>query len=51
MAKRKYTNTKTPESERDEARTPPWLFKWLDSMYHFDVDLANTQQRLFVFAI
>ena len=35
-----YTNTKTPKSERDEARTPLWLFRWLDSRFGFSVDLA-----------
>ena len=37
-----YPNTNTPEEERDEARTPLWLFKWLDERFHFGVDLAAT---------
>jgi phage N-6-adenine-methyltransferase len=37
-----YPNTKTPASERDEARTPLWLFRWLDKRFKFGVDLAAT---------
>jgi len=37
---RQYRNTKTKVEERDEWRTPKWLFRWLDEQYHFDVDLA-----------
>ena len=40
-----YTNTKTPASERDEARTPLWLFKWLDNRYQFLVDAAATKEN------
>ena len=33
-------NSKTPVNERDEWRTPPWLFDWLNARFSFDVDLA-----------
>lgn len=40
-----HPNSTTPKDERDEARTPDWLFEWLDSDYHFDVDLAATDDN------
>jgi DNA (cytosine-5)-methyltransferase 1 len=33
-------NSSTPIEARDSWRTPPWLFRWLDERFHFDVDLA-----------
>lgn len=33
-------NSKTPAEDKDEWRTPPWLFEWLDDRFDFDVDLA-----------
>lgn len=40
-----HPNSATPQDERDEARTPDWLFKWLDSDYHFEIDLAATKMN------
>lgn len=36
-------NSKTPKEERDEWKTPPWLFEWLDDRFDFHVDLAATR--------
>jgi site-specific DNA-methyltransferase (adenine-specific) len=35
----------TPKGERDEARTPGWLFKWLNYDWGFDVDLAASDEN------
>lgn len=37
-----YTNTTTPEPERDSWRTPKKVFDWLDRIYRFDYDTACT---------
>ncbi|MGE0289545.1 MAG: DNA N-6-adenine-methyltransferase [Bradyrhizobium sp.] len=36
-------NSKTPVEDRDEWRTPPWLFEWLDDRFDFHIDLAATR--------
>lgn len=33
-------NSKTPVNERDEWRTPPWLFRWLHRRFRFQMDMA-----------
>lgn len=38
-------NSKTPVNERDEWRTPPWLFEWLDDRFDFHIDLAATPEN------
>ena len=35
-------NSKTPAEDRDEWRTPPWLFEWLDDRFDFHIDLSAT---------
>ena len=35
----------TPLDERNEARTPPSLFKKLDERFHFDCDIAATEDN------
>lgn len=42
MANHKST---TPKEHRDLWRTPDWLYNWLDSIYHFDIDLACTSDN------
>lgn len=37
--------SKTPMASRDEWRTPPYIFAWLDRRYSFDIDLAATHQN------
>lgn len=38
-------NSKTPKEDRDEWRTPPWLFEWLDDRFDFHIDLAATREN------
>lgn len=35
----------TPADARDSWRTPPWLFKWLDRRFRFEIDLAATREN------
>lgn len=39
------TSSSTPFNERDEARTPPSLFKKLDDRFHFLLDVACTTEN------
>jgi site-specific DNA-methyltransferase (adenine-specific) len=39
------TPSTTPLNERDNARTPPSLFKILDDRFHFDLDAAATKEN------
>lgn len=38
-------NSKTPKEDRDEWKTPPWLFAWLDDRFDFHVDLAASDSN------
>lgn len=38
-------SSKTPVAERDEWRTPPYLFAWLNKIFEFDVDLAASKEN------
>lgn len=40
-----YTNTTTPEPERDSWRTPIKVFAWLDRIYRFNYDTACTTEN------
>lgn len=44
MPNQKQIST-TPAEERDEWRTPPWLFRWLDDRFDFHIDLAATYEN------
>jgi phage N-6-adenine-methyltransferase len=35
----------TSTDARDEWRTPPWLFEWLDNRFDFEIDLAATYKN------
>jgi len=37
--------SQTPTAERDEYRTPPYIFRWLDREFAFDLDLAATEDN------
>ena len=38
-------SSKTLPEDRDEWKTPPWLFEWLDDRFDFHVDLAATERN------
>jgi phage N-6-adenine-methyltransferase len=40
-----YTNTTTPEPERDGWRTPKPIIDWLNRIYQFDYDTACTDEN------
>lgn len=42
------TGSNTPDNERDEWRTPRWLFLWLDQRFGFDIDLAASDENALV---
>jgi len=41
----------TPPESKDHWSTPQWLYDWLDSVFHFEIDLAasadNTKHKIF----
>lgn len=37
--------SKTPPEDKDELRTPPWLYLWLNHRFRFDLDLAATNEN------
>jgi len=39
------TNSNTPEQERDQWRTPPEVFKWLNRRFLFDFDAACSERN------
>lgn len=44
MPSTQQTST-TPSEERDEFRTPPWLFAWRNERFRFEIDAAATHQN------
>ncbi|KRT69334.1 MAG: phage N-6-adenine-methyltransferase [candidate division NC10 bacterium CSP1-5] len=46
MARKGYHDSTTKDGLRDLWRTPLPIYTWLNSMYHFDVDLSAVDSRL-----